>query len=177
MTITPDTKDWTWVLGRRCPECGYDAATIAREAVSGLLERYSGTWHEVLGRPTVRERPAPEVWSPLEYGCHVRDVCRIYDERLRLMLTEDGPSYPNWDQDETALADRYSAQDPDTIAVELPAAAATLAARFAGVAGAEWDRTGYRSDGAEFTIDSFSRYFLHDIVHHLHDVGAPIAFR
>ena len=25
-------------------------------------------------------------------------------------------------------------------------------------------------DGASFTIDSFSRYFLHDVIHHLWDV-------
>ena len=24
--ITPDTKDWTWVLERPCPECGFEAA-------------------------------------------------------------------------------------------------------------------------------------------------------
>ena len=22
MPVVPDTKDWTWVLQRRCPECG-----------------------------------------------------------------------------------------------------------------------------------------------------------
>jgi len=27
--ITPDTKDWTWVLDKPCPECGYDASTVA----------------------------------------------------------------------------------------------------------------------------------------------------
>jgi len=172
MTIIPDTKDWTWVLSAPCLECGYDAATIAPEDVSDRLEDYAVAWQEVLGQSTVRDRPAPDVWSPLEYGCHVRDACQIYDERLRLMLTEDGPSYPNWDQDETALAARYREQEPETVAAELHAAAATLAARFAGVTGTEWDRTGYRSDGAEFTVDTFSRYFLHDIVHHLHDVGA-----
>ena len=26
MSITPDTKDWTWVLERPCPECGFEAA-------------------------------------------------------------------------------------------------------------------------------------------------------
>ncbi len=34
----------------------------------------------------------------------------------------------------------------------------------------QWDRTGFRSDGATFTIDTFSRYFIHDVVHHLMDV-------
>ena len=27
-----------------------------------------------------------------------------------------------------------------------------------------------RSDGARFTVDSFARYFIHDLIHHVHDV-------
>jgi hypothetical protein len=172
MTIVPDTKDWTWVLGTRCPDCGYEAENVAPEAVAGLLEGYAATWEDVLGLPAVRERPAPDVWSPLEYGCHIRDVCRIFDERLRLMLTQDNPLFPNWDQDETAIADRYGEQDPAVVTAELRAAAGTLAADFTSVRGVQWDRDCRRSDGAQFTIATFSRYFLHDIVHHLHDVGA-----
>ncbi len=42
--------------------------------------------------------------------------------------------------------------------------------RFEGVDGSQWQRTGRRSDGAEFTVESFARYFIHDPVHHLHDV-------
>ena len=29
MTIQPDTKDWTWVLDKRCPECGFDASAVS----------------------------------------------------------------------------------------------------------------------------------------------------
>lgn len=36
--------------------------------------------------------------------------------------------------------------------------------------GAQWNRTGNRSDGAHFTIETFGRYFLHDPVHHPYDV-------
>lgn len=86
------------------------------------------------------------------------------------MLDEDGPSYPNWDQDETALAERYNTQDPAIVSVELGEAAEALALRFDGVSGDQWDRTGYRSDGAEFTVSTFARYLIHDPVHHLWDV-------
>ena len=34
----------------------------------------------------------------------------------------------------------------------------------------EWDRTGFRSDGAAFTVATFARYLVHDPIHHLHDV-------
>lgn len=170
MDITPDTKDWTWVLERPCPECGFDSRTFAREDVADLLRRHAAAWPAVLAGADVRQRPVPTVWSPLEYACHVRDVCRVYTERLRLMLTQDDPQYPNWDQDATAVEDRYHEQDPRQVATELVDAAEALAAWFAEVSGAAWHRTGNRGDGARFTVDTFARYFLHDPVHHLHDV-------
>jgi hypothetical protein len=112
------------------------------------------------------------VWSPLEYACHVRDVFRIFDRRLHLMLDEEDPTFANWDQDETALAERYWAQDPAVVAAELAAAGDAVAASFAAVDGMQWQRRGRRSDGAVFTVESFGRYFVHDWVHHSWDVKA-----
>src|SRR5262245_20693039 len=91
VTIVPDSKDWTWVLERRCPECGFDSGARPREAVAGRTRAAAAAFQEILGGPSdaVRTRPSPERWSPLEYACHVRDVFRIFDERLRLMLTVD----------------------------------------------------------------------------------------
>jgi hypothetical protein len=34
----------------------------------------------------------------------------------------------------------------------------------------QYQRSGRRSDGARFTVETFARYFIHDPVHHLHDV-------
>jgi hypothetical protein len=175
VTITPDTKDWTWVLQRPCPECGLSTSDFAREAVPGLLRTVAARWHEVLTGPgDLRLRPVPDRWSGLEYGCHVRDVFRLYDTRLELMLTADGPRYPNWDQDATAIEDRYAEQDPGQVAGELLDAAGVLAARFDTVSGDHWQRTGFRSDGAEFTVETFARYFIHDPVHHYHDVTGAL---
>jgi len=172
MPIVPDSKDWTWVLESRCPECGFDASTARSADVAGMIRSNASRWYEILTRPDVRQRPSDDRWSPLEYGCHVRDVFRLYDERLRLMLETDDPQYPNWDQDVTAVKDRYNEQDPVIVAQELHEAAACLAERFDGVEGQDWRRTGTRSDGARFTVDTFSRYLIHDPIHHLWDVSA-----
>jgi len=170
-SLTPDTKDWTWVLNRPCPECGFDTQAFRRDEVPALLRENAAAWREVLaGSGDPRRRSRPDRWSPLEYACHVRDTCRIYDERLRLMLTLDDPTYPNWDQDDTAVNDRYAEQEPARVATELSEAAEALAARFAQVSDVDWTRTGSRSDGAHFTVESFARYFIHDPVHHLYDV-------
>ena len=170
--ITPDTKDWTWVLDRVCPECAYDAAAVDRARIGDLLRRNAADWAVVLGDPAFdpRLRPRPDVWSPVEYACHVRDCCGVYTERLRLMLTTDDPHYPNWDQDETAVTSGYASADPLQVAPELVAAAHELADRFDAVTGDQWARTGNRGDGARFTVDTFGRYFLHDPVHHVWDV-------
>ncbi|HAS08950.1 MAG TPA: methyltransferase type 12 [Acidimicrobiaceae bacterium] len=168
--IVPDDKDWTWVLERPCPECGFDARSIDVTEVGDLIRTNASAWQRVLAAPDAGHRPSPDRWSPLEYACHVRDVFRLFAERLDLMLTQDGPHYANWDQDATAVEDDYASQSPVAVAVELTRAGAALADRFDAVEGEQWERTGHRSDGAEFTVDTFARYFMHDPVHHLWDV-------
>lgn len=169
--ITPDTKDWTWVLGTPCPECGYDAAAVADLAtVAAELRRTAKVWATLLHRPDATVRPRPDVWSPAEYGAHVRDVHRVFLGRLELMLGTDAPTFANWDQDATALEERYDLADPAVVAAELPEAAAAVAHGYAAVPDDALQRSGLRSDGSEFTVASLARYHLHDIVHHLWDV-------
>jgi hypothetical protein len=170
MPIVPDDKDWTWVLTRVCPECGFDTADVERDDLARRIALTTAAWREVLQRPDVRERPGDSTWSPLEYACHVRDVHRVYAGRVGRMLGEDDPHYESWDQDATATKDRYREQDPRTVADELAAAGDELGRIFAGVRDDGWQRTGRRSDGASFTVDSIGRYYLHDIEHHLWDV-------
>lgn len=66
MPIAPDGKDWTWVIERPCPARHFDAADVAARADDAA-------------------------WSPLEYGCHVRDVHLVYAGRVRRMLAEADP--------------------------------------------------------------------------------------
>jgi hypothetical protein len=170
MPIIPDTKDWTWVLGRRCPECGLDTRFFAREEIPAMIRANALAWRAPLAAPGAAARLRPDIWSALEYGCHVRDVFRLYDYRLSLMLTEDDPLYPNWDQGDAAVTGQYGSQDPVAVAAELAAAGETIATSFAAVATDQWLRPGRRSDGATFTVETFARYFIHDPIHHLYDV-------
>ena len=84
--------------------------------------------------------------------------------------TEDDPAFENWDQDATALEERYGEQDPKRVSAELVEAASVLAAAFERVPDEALTRTGRRSDGARFTTETLGRYFIHDPVHHLWDV-------
>ena len=173
----PDTKNWTWVLERPCPACHFDAGTIECHTVGRTLRSIVDAWRDVLSRgDIVRQRPpkradSEPIWSALEYGCHVRDVFVLFNERLHLMLTQHDPAFPNWDQDATAIAKRYWEDEPTAVRETLVVAGTQLADAFDRVRDDQWLRTGTRSDGARFTIESFGRYFLHDPIHHLQDVA------
>lgn len=171
VSIEPDTKDWTWVLERPCPDCGFDAATLDRDRVPQAIRDNATLWRVVLVDDDAAVRPSSVVWSSLEYACHVRDVNLLFDERVRSMLAYDSPRFANWDQDRTAVEQDYGSQDPATVAAEVAAAAESVATTYESVAGDQWQRTGTRGDGSEFTVDTLARYHLHDLVHHAHDVS------
>ena len=170
MAIVPDDKDWTWVLERACPECGFDAREVDVKDIATLLRDLASSWHEVLLREDIAQRPSPDKWSPLEYSCHVRDVFRLFDQRLQLMVTDDGARFENWDQDQTAVEERYDFQDPRVVSRELASAGEALAVRFSQVEGSQWEHRGIRSNGCEFTVATIAIYLAHDPIHHLWDV-------
>lgn len=171
MDPTPDTKDWTWTLERRCDECGLAAGELDPGTIGERAFIAAEEWVQILrSSPAADARPRPDVWSPLEYGAHVRDVFGRFDARLVLMLTEDSPVFENWDQDEAARVGRYGEQDPEVVADELERAAQSFVARITELSPDQLRRPGRRSDGAEFTVTSVLQYFLHDVVHHLWDV-------
>lgn len=169
----PDEKDWTWVLERACPECGFDAEAIDLDDLPSLISRAAAVWPGVLARNDVRQRPSQIVWSPLEYACHVRDVMDKMTERNELLLSHDAPTFQDWDQDATALEDRYWEQDPRQVASQLAEASARSVMAWSGISGMDWQRVGYRSNGSEFTLATLGKYYLHDLRHHEYDVQRP----
>jgi hypothetical protein len=172
---TPDDKNWTWVLERPCPQCGYDVATIKRNQIGARLRANAAAWRGVLRRgEIVSVRPPSDatqgpVWSALEYGAHVRDVFDVFAKRIERMLRDDEPAFPNWDQDRTAIDKQYHLEDPARVTYELAVRAGRLADMIDRVSGDQWQRRGHRSDGSTFTVESLAYYLLHDPVHHLWD--------
>lgn len=56
------------------------------------------------------------------------------------------------------------------MAAEYAAAATDLADAFDAVPDTGWQYRGLRSNGSQFTVETFAGYLLHDLLHHLHDV-------
>jgi glucose dehydrogenase len=86
------------------------------------------------------------------------------------MRSQVDPAFQSWNQDAAAIAGAYGTQEPVAVGVELMAAAEAAAASFEAVRKGDWQRTGRRTDGSRFTLETLGQYFLHDLIHHLHDV-------
>ena len=175
--ITPDMKNWTWVLEAACDECGFDTRRVRAHDIADVVRANAAAWPGVLRRPDATQRPHPGVWSALEYACHVRDVYRVFAERLSLMLDASDPEFADWDQDATAVEDGYATQDPAMVSGELLSAAEDIATAFDAIADDDWQRTGRRGDGSVFTVETLGRYMVHDPEHHLYDVAGVTAWK
>lgn len=165
---TSDSRDWTFVLEAGCPECGYelhDPAMTGERLKSGVPR-----WAVVLERVDVAQRPSENVWSPLEYASHSRDLIAVLGERVTAMLTETDPTFGDYDGEAEAVRREFWANDPAEVARQIAANTETTAGILARVSGDEWERTGRRGDGMPFTVTALCRYLLHDVEHHLHDV-------
>lgn len=167
--VPPESRDWTFVIAEGCAECGFTPQPPDR--TGERLRATIPTWRSALAGRSAPARPAPTVWSTVEYGCHVRDTCRLFRRRLELMLAEDDPEFANWDQDATAVDNDYVHQDSDEVAATLAAETQATATAFERIRPDQWNRTGRRSDGSTFTVGTLAVYLLHDVEHHVHDVS------
>lgn len=167
----PDTRDWTVVLEKPCPECGFDAASVPPEALAGQLEKLLPRWVTALEDRDAARRPRALVWSPVEYARHVADVCEVMTGRLRLILDGAGTAvaFPGWDADEAALESEYWQTSAEAATLLLRERLGAAARAWAEPAGGQWAWEGVRGDGVTFTVASLGRYFLHEVVHHLQD--------
>lgn len=161
-----------------CGECGHaDEAVTAADAIAALRrfgKRYRAPLTRFLpgedGDALLRTRPAPDVWSALEYAAHVRDVYDWYDERIRRSLVEDRPVFESDHHEEVAVSRRYNEDDPATVADELAANADRLADTLEAVPDDAWDRVHIRW-GEERSVLLTARRAVHEGNHHLLDIG------
>lgn len=156
-----------------CDECGFTYSTVSAEDLPHRLDAAGPRFVATLATiHDPRRRPAPSVWSPLEYTCHVRDVLRVQRERLDLALQTDDPAFVPMGREERVVLDAYNAQDPQTVLAELTAAAAELARAFGSLNPSQWSRTGvYNWPTVESrTMLWLGRHTVHELEHHLMDL-------
>jgi len=163
-----------------CAECGYSYGALRRREIAPEVRALAGRYRQVLtgtDGDRLRAHPRPDVWSALEYACHVRDVLAVQRERVELARTEDQPTFASMRREERVLEERYNAQEPSVVASQILSRADALAGVLEGLDDAGWSRTGvYRwPTTAVRTVEWIGLHTVHECVHHLTDVASLVA--
>lgn len=157
-----------------CEDCGFtydlSAAGAVGEAVRSLVAEYATL---LAGDDaTLRRRPRPDVWSPLEYACHVRDVLLGQRERVLLARRETCPELVPMGRDERVEHDGYNEQSPADVARQLSDAALMFSTVLGRLSSADWERElvyNYPERQVR-SLRWLAVHSLHEVRHHLLDV-------
>lgn len=161
-----------------CEECGFRyeldrAAEVGRAIGSGVTAIVS-----ILTDDThdLRSRRAPEVWSPLEYGCHLRDVLLVQRERVLAARRTTRPTFEPMGRDERVEHDGYAQQVPGDVARQLSDTAALFVNVLARLDDADWERMVNYSYPQPFerSLRWVAVHTLHEVHHHLMDIDRQL---
>ena len=128
------------------------------------------------GAAVVRQRPAPEVWSALEYAAHTRDVFAFYRERIERVVTDDRPTLHAVGFGSREEERSYNDEDPAATAAGVATEANAVADLLGSLDDDAWKRVGLASDGsgAERSVRVLAQRAVHDAHHHLLDIGRSL---
>ncbi|WP_435832781.1 DinB family protein [Nocardia vinacea] len=157
-----------------CAECGFEYDPALVPEVSALTRGHAAEYAALLGGDSraLRQRTAPDVWSPLEYACHVRDVLLAQRERVLLARRVDTPALEPMGRDERVEHDGYNEQQPADVARQLDDAALLFANVLDRLTHADWDRTIIYNfpQRQERPLRWLALHTLHELRHHLLDI-------
>lgn len=162
------------------PQCGHHPAVTERDALGAELVESADSWRSFLMEADdsyLRTVPAPGIFSPLQYGAHVRDILRVYGDRIVIMLEEDDPVFSQFNPDEGVWAS-YNRLGREELAEDLGGQAQRLATIFDDLEPEQWSRTMIRNGGADgvytFTVAGLASYAVHETHHHLLDADGTL---
>lgn len=164
-----------------CASCPHDASTIPWLDLPSTLAEAARKWRDFLaavldypgGMDDLCVRPAPGVWSAVEYGCHVRDVLALTARRIEVTMLAAQPRLEPWDPDAAATDGHYLAQDPQAVADDLVVAAHELGGVLQPIAPSARQRTAALGP-ARPSVDDLARSAVHEALHHLADARTVI---
>lgn len=162
----------------RCDGCGFDydlgaASSAGADIVRGVAELAALLLRDGVD---VATRTEPERWSPLEYGCHVRDVLLVQRERVLEARRTDRPSFAPMGRDERVDHDGYADQAVEDVARQLVDAGMLFADVLARLGPKDWPRTVVYNYPARFerSLRWVAVHTVHEVRHHFLDVERQV---
>lgn len=104
-----------------CEVCGFRWADIRQSEVSDRCQKATSAFIDTImrSRSIAAVRPAPDRWSILEYGAHLRDVLISIRERIIRASVEDNSIGSPIYRDQRVDLGFYSLDTPDDVSSEL----------------------------------------------------------
>ncbi|HZX07733.1 DinB family protein [Kribbella sp.] len=167
-----------------CEQCGFNYDTGDLQGTVTLLIRQAADCAMALTKAAagpdanvVRIRPEPEVWSAIEYACHVRDVLEVQRLRIAQCLAEDRPVYAPMDRTGRVKELKYEDQDPTEVAAALMRFAREFGAAARVLQPQQLGKLGLYNYPvrAPRTLGWIIRHTAHEIQHHRHDLTEILA--
>lgn len=163
-----------------CHECGFVYEDLPVDQIPVALRAIGPDFRDACGEieaDRAGRRGTPEVWSALEYTCHLRDVLLVQRERVVLAQVAERPVVTAMSRDERVSICRYDAQPLAEVLDQLAMAAELCALSFEGLGPAGWNRQlVYVYPEPEVrSVDWVGRHTVHEGRHHLADVRRVLA--
>ncbi|MFF1821290.1 DinB family protein [Kribbella sp. NPDC058245] len=167
-----------------CEQCGFNYDTGDLQGTVTLLVRQSADCSMALTKAAagpdsnvVRLRPEPEVWSAIEYACHVRDVLEVQRLRIAQCLAEDRPVYAPMDRTGRVKQAKYEHQDPMEVAAALVRFAKEFGAAARVLTPPQLGKLGLYNYPVRMprSLGWVIRHTAHEVQHHRHDILGILA--
>jgi DinB superfamily len=162
-----------------CDECGLDREQLSIPGAADMIVQFGPGYRAVLENagldsPRLRAHPDADMWSPLEYVVHVRDLIRYHGWLANRALKEDRPEVPVPDPGAIAATEAYNEADPREVLDGVAQQSLRFADRARGMNDAELDRVALRA-GVEVSVRHMVVNVAHEGHHHLLDVKRLLA--
>ena len=106
-----------------------------------------------LADPVLRRKAAPDKWSALEVACHLRDVERLWADRLIKAAFSEGAVFYTLDVDALARKNSYNTQDLPLVLKEFARLREDNLRLLRALPGPHWKLSGRHPKRGEFSIE------------------------
>ncbi|BCP05408.1 DinB family protein [Mycobacterium paraintracellulare] len=155
-----------------CHECGFNQSATPPGEVAAILPPLAQAIARsvrLVPEERIRRRPAPDVWSPLEYLGHLRESMSFHRWLIEKAIGEDNPLIPMVNPDESVARAGYRAADTDALIGQFDRRIQRLCELLITLDDKAIHRT-LTLDGRQIPVALIARSAWHECHHHHGDI-------
>jgi uncharacterized damage-inducible protein DinB len=145
---------------------GIKLRAVAFEALEAGPRKLLGLTKK-LDDAALRRKPAPDKWSAMEVACHLRDIERLWADRLVKAAFSEKPAFYMLEVDSLATQNSYNTQDLASCLKEFARLREDNLRLLRSLPATQWKRVGLHPKRGEITIERIVEIMIeHDRGHH-----------